>query len=187
MSINISKKIRQLRKEKGISQEVLANYMGVSYQAVSKWEKGTTMPDVSLIPALASFFGISTDELFDFNLYEIEKNIAEICDLACIYRCSEPEKAERILRNGLKKYPGNEIILNNLLYILRGMDRREEVIALCKTLIATTKDAEVKYDACRILAEAYNEAGEKLLVKETLLLIPELYFTKLQLKALFRG
>lgn len=184
MSMNISEKIKQLRKEKGISQKVLASNMGVSFQAVSKWEKGITMPDVSMIPALASFFGISTDELFDFNLYEIEKNVAEICDSACEYRYSEPEKAERILREGLKKYPGNEIIMNNLLYILKGQDRRDEVIALSKSLIDISKDDEVKYDACRILAEAYKEVNENLLVKETLLMIPELYFTKLQLKAL---
>ena len=61
MSANLGDKIRQLRKGKGISQEVLAQYLGVSFQAVSKWETGTTLPDVTLIPAIASFFGVSTD------------------------------------------------------------------------------------------------------------------------------
>ena len=66
MPVNLGDKIRQLRKGKGISQEVLAQYLGVSFQAVSKWETGTTLPDVTLIPAIASFFGVSTDELFDY-------------------------------------------------------------------------------------------------------------------------
>ena len=56
MPVNLGDKIRQLRKGKGISQEVLAQYLGVSFQAVSKWETGTTLPDVTLIPAIASFF-----------------------------------------------------------------------------------------------------------------------------------
>lgn len=73
MTVNLGEKIRQLRKGKGISQEVLAQYLGVSFQAVSKWETGTTLPDVTLIPAIASFFGVSTDELFDYNRLEAER------------------------------------------------------------------------------------------------------------------
>ena len=64
MEIRIGEKIKSLRKAKNISQEVLAKYLGISFQAVSKWEKGDTMPDVAMIPAIASFFGVSTDELF---------------------------------------------------------------------------------------------------------------------------
>ena len=78
--IKLGEKIKSLRKQKSISQETLAGYLGVSYQAVSKWENETTMPDVTLIPAIASFFGVSTDELFDFNVYEIEKNVEAIVD-----------------------------------------------------------------------------------------------------------
>ena len=69
MELNIGNKIKNLRRQKNISQEVLAQYLGISFQAVSKWESGMTMPDITLIPALASFFGISTDELFDYNYY----------------------------------------------------------------------------------------------------------------------
>ena len=69
--VKLGEKIRMLRKQKNISQETLATYLGVSYQAVSKWENETTMPDVTLIPAIAYFFGVSADELFDFNMYEL--------------------------------------------------------------------------------------------------------------------
>ena len=72
MSVKIGEKIKSLRKSKNISQEVLAQYLGVTFQAVSKWENGSTMPDVEASPAIASFFGVSTDELFDFNLFEME-------------------------------------------------------------------------------------------------------------------
>ena len=63
----IGKKIRALRKQRKISQEVLAKHLGVSFQAVSKWEKGDSMPNVSFVPEIASFFGITTDELFSID------------------------------------------------------------------------------------------------------------------------
>ena len=181
--IKLGEKIKLLRKQKNISQEVFANYLGVSFQAVSKWENGNTMPDVTMIPAIASFFGVSTDELFDFNLFEMEKQVDAICDEAYKYRNSDMKKSEQILREGLQRFPGNDIILNNLLYTLDYRIRAEEVISLCKTLIESTKDDSVKYDACRILASCYKENGQSDLIKPTLERIPEIYFTKLELLA----
>lgn len=138
MIINLGNKIRQLRKRKNLSQEVLAQVLGVSFQAVSKWENGTAMPDVAMIPALASFFGVSTDELFDFNRMEQERKVADICRDAAAYRFSDPAKSEQMLREGLKQYPGNDIILNNLLYVIQTPDRREEVVILCKSILEAT-------------------------------------------------
>ena len=181
--IKLGEKIKSLRKQKNISQEVFANYLGVSFQAVSKWENGNTMPDVTMIPAIASFFGISTDELFDFNLFETEKQVEAICAESWKYRNSDVAKSEEILRKGLQRYPGNDIILNNLLYTLDYQTRAEEVISICKSLITSTKDDSVKYDACRILATCYKENGQVDLIKPTLEMIPEIYFSKLELMA----
>ena len=66
MNINIGEKIKDLRKFHGITQNALASYLGVSGQSVSKWETGVSMPDLSIIPDIASYFGISIDELFSF-------------------------------------------------------------------------------------------------------------------------
>lgn len=181
--IKLGEKIKTLRKQKNISQEVFANYLGVSFQAVSKWENGYTMPDVTMIPAIASFFGVSTDELFDFNLFETEKQVEEICREAYKYRFSDTVRSEQILRAGLQRYPGNDIILNNLLYTMDYRTRADEVISLCKTLIESTKQDDVKYDACRILAECYKETGQDALIAPTLEMIPEIYFSKLELMA----
>lgn len=56
-------KIAELRKEKGIGQQDLADVLGVSFQSVSKWETGITMPDITLLPDIAEYFDISVDEL----------------------------------------------------------------------------------------------------------------------------
>ncbi len=183
MNLNLGEKIKTLRKQKNISQEVLAQILGVTFQAVSKWETGVTLPDVTLIPVIASFFGVSTDELFDFNLMEQEKKIMELCRAAEEYRWSDPAKSEQMLRDGLKQYPGNDIILNNLLYTLQTPDRNEEIVTLCKAILEVTKLDDVKYDVLRILARTYHEMGQQALVKPTLEQIPEIYFSKLELAA----
>ncbi len=61
--LKISENIAALRKQAGITQEDLANKLSVSNQAVSKWEAGKCCPDIEILPKLASFFGISIDEL----------------------------------------------------------------------------------------------------------------------------
>lgn len=183
MEIRLGMKIKALRKQKGVSQEVLAQALGVSFQAVSKWETATTLPDVMLIPAIASFFGVSTDELFDVNLMEQERKVADICREAAQYRWNDPARSERMLRDALKLYPGNDVILNNLLYTLQTPDRREELVTLCRSILETTRDDEVKYDVLRILARTYRELGQQELVMPTLEQIPEIYFAKLELIA----
>ena len=179
---NLGLKIRELRKRKDISQEVLAEALCVSFQAVSKWETGASLPDVTLIPAIATFFGVSTDELFDYDRYKHDAKIEEIVCKAADIRNDRPEEAEKIIRDGLKLFPGNDILLNNLLYTLRP-ERRDESATICRSLVEATSDDAVKYDAMRILAEIYAAKGELLLCEETLEKIPEIYFTKLELVA----
>lgn len=64
MNMNVGSVIKRLRTEHSITQEELAGHLGISYQAVSKWETGATMPDITLLPELAAFFGVRIDELF---------------------------------------------------------------------------------------------------------------------------
>ena len=184
MNIRLGQKIKFLRKAKNISQEVLAQYLGVSFQAVSKWETESALPDVTLIPAIAAFFQVSTDELFDCNVLETEQRVEEICTEACRWRSTDSKKAEEILRKGLQQYPGNDILLNNLLYTMRSPQRAQEVIDLCTVLIEGAKHEDVRYDAIRILAETYKEQGEYALCKAAIAQLPEIYFSKQQLDAL---
>ena len=65
MNKHISDKISELRKARGITQEKLGELLGVTSQAVSRWEKGDSMPDIMLIPKLCEIFGISSDYLLE--------------------------------------------------------------------------------------------------------------------------
>ena len=66
--MNIGNKIKLLRTKKALSQGELADILHVSAQAVSKWESNTSYPDISQLPAIASYFGITIDELFEYPL-----------------------------------------------------------------------------------------------------------------------
>ena len=65
--INIAKILLNKRRDRGITQEELADYMGVSKAAVSKWEQSHSYPDITLLPRLAAYFNISVDELLDYS------------------------------------------------------------------------------------------------------------------------
>lgn len=181
--MNIGNKIRELRKQRGITQEQLAESIGISFQAVSKWENNIALPDITLVPVLASYFGVSMDELFDFNLKEIEHTVRIITEKAYQYRESNPAESRRILEEGLKKYPENDILLNNLLYVLDYSVKPDETIAIASKLIEKTNQNDVKYDALRFLAYAYKAKGDLESAEAAIEQIPEIYFTKLTEKA----
>jgi transcriptional regulator with XRE-family HTH domain len=76
--INIAKVLVNKRKEKGITQDELANYIGVSKASVSKWETGQSYPDVTFLPQLASYFCISIDELIDYKPQMAKEDIRKL-------------------------------------------------------------------------------------------------------------
>lgn len=64
--MSVGNEIKSLRLKKGLSQSELADYLHVTAQAVSKWESNTSYPDISQLPAIASYFGVTIDELFEY-------------------------------------------------------------------------------------------------------------------------
>ncbi|MBE6782664.1 MAG: helix-turn-helix domain-containing protein [Ruminococcaceae bacterium] len=174
--MNIGNKIKALRKSRGITQEQLAEAIGISFQAVSKWENNIALPDITLVPLIANYFGVTMDELFDFSLAEMENEVKKIVDDAYKYREIDPEKSRGILEEGLRKYPENDILLNNLLYVIIDPD---ETIEMASKLAEKTRFDEVKYDALRFLAYAYKKKGDLKSAESAIEQIPEIYFTKL--------
>ena len=184
MNLNIGNKIRLLRKQRGITQEQLAEALGISFQAVSKWENNIALPDITLAPALASYFGVTMDELFEYRLRETEEKIEQICDRAYRFRRdNDPAGSRAVLEEGLKAYPDNDILLNNLLYVLDYENDPDEVIRVATRLIDLTAHDDVKLDALRCLAYAYREKGDMDGAEAAIEQIPEIYFSKLSVAA----
>ena len=63
MDLMIGDKLKKLRRNRDLTQEEVAAHIGISYQAISKWERGDGYPDITMLPTLADYFGVSTDYL----------------------------------------------------------------------------------------------------------------------------
>lgn len=99
-NINIAKNIADLRKRKGITQEQLAGALCISPQAVSKWETGTSSPDVQTLPLIADFFGVSIDYLF----YGLDVSYDEIYDEAFSKVASHPQMSKESYEDAHKLF-----------------------------------------------------------------------------------
>ncbi|MBR5633013.1 MAG: helix-turn-helix transcriptional regulator, partial [Clostridia bacterium] len=110
MKLTLGEKIKELRRRDGRKQEDLAAALGVTNQAVSRWEKDGSYPDMELIPAIANYFGISIDELFGYENDREKKidAIIEKIDSFSIKTRSDDEWVDEcltILREGLAEFP----------------------------------------------------------------------------------
>lgn len=121
MSSTMGQIIKDLRKKNGFTQEDLAERLGVTYQAVSKWENDTGMPDISQVVPLASIFGVSTDILFGIaDTTENEEALKIVQHAGSIEKYGEIEtylNAYDVLLDGLKKYPNNLILMINCMHL----------------------------------------------------------------------
>lgn len=175
----IGNKIKELRKRRGITQEQLAQSIGISFQAVSKWENHIALPDITLAPTLARYFGVSMDELFGFDVKEIRAEALAIAEQTVPLRETDPEEGKRILEEGLKTYPDNDILLQNLLYVINYTKTPDETIRIALKVLEVTNDNSIKYDALRFLAYAYKAKGDTESACAALEQVPELYFSRL--------
>lgn len=123
MQLDLGNKIRQLRRRDHKTQEQLAEALGVTAQAVSRWESGGSYPDMNLIPSIANFFGVSIDELFGYESQRtgrIDALVAEIDRMNQLNSGKDVCVAECIAlaRSALVEFPGNEKLMLSLASIL---------------------------------------------------------------------
>ena len=117
--IHLGERIKELRTRDGRTQEALASKLGVTAQAISRWEKGICYPDMELIPVIANTFGITIDELFGYENSR-ERKIDAIVKQVGAYRIKARADDEwiedclAVLREGLAEFPGNETLLITL-------------------------------------------------------------------------
>lgn len=106
MQVNLGEKIRELRKRDGRKQEDLANALGVTSQAVSRWEANGGYPDMGMIPAIANFFHITIDELFGYD-NDREQKVQEYNNQAILMMTNGQDALDVIalLRKGLEEFP----------------------------------------------------------------------------------
>lgn len=107
--------IHELRKKEGKTQEQLAEILGVSIPAISKWESGQTNPDISMFPIIARYFNVTIDFLFDFSNEMNADDIKNICkDVGEKFVKLEFEDAEKEWSNYMRQHPNNYMLMYEL-------------------------------------------------------------------------
>ena len=130
MQVNIGEKIKQLRKRDGRRQEDLAKVLGVTVQAVSRWESGGCYPDMNLIPAIANYFHVSIDSLFGYNNDRDSRIQACITEYNRFFIDNDAYKSDitdliRKIRGSLDEFPG-EAELRRLLALALSVQGKKE-------------------------------------------------------------
>ncbi len=121
--IKLSERIKELRLRDGKTQEAVAVELGITAQAVSRWEKGICYPDMEILPSLANYFNVSIDELFGYDnerSKRIEELVKKINDMNNQNAGEDVNMDECITlaRDALIEFPGNESLMLSLASVL---------------------------------------------------------------------
>ena len=171
MNINIAANLKRLRKQRELTQEDLANFIGISSQAVSKWECGDGYPDITFLPVLASFFEVTVDELLGMDNIRDEEEVKKILEFS-YSMASDGKSEERIalLRDAVKRYPGNYALwldLAEVLNFIKNADEetkernRKESIEIYERILARCTINWIRNRAQSGLCYLYDALGQK--------------------------
>ena len=165
--MSIGSTIKRLRRERDITQEQLAEYLGITSRAVSQWECDRTAPDISQLPALCHIFDVSSDVLLGIDIEKNNEMIQNYLDEAQnVTNQGEFEKGAAILLEAYRKFPKSYQIMQKLanslvnVYSRKGEKDYSEVFTLCNRILAECTDSTIRYKAINTLGEAYHYAGK---------------------------
>lgn len=165
--MSIGNNIKRLRREKDITQERLAEYLGITSRAVSQWESDRTAPDISQLPVLCHIFDVSADVILGIDVIKRDEEIRKYLGRAIAERDEGRfEDCVSILREAYKKYPKSYKIIWQLadtlvsVYSRKGIKDYEEVYELCGRILSECTESTLRYEAMNTLAVAYGYAGK---------------------------
>lgn len=162
--IKVGKNIKKLREKKSITQEKLAKYLGVTPQAISRWESETGYPDIELLPLIADFFDVTIDELLDRNILQNKNEIKEgIKEIDRLYSLGKVQKRKELIIKLYNKYPYDFDLMNYYIWILAYDEKNEkydEVEKLCLLILDECTNEQIKYSAIQCLSSYYENKGE---------------------------
>ena len=159
MNIFLNEQLKKFRKEKGNTQEDLAEHLGITMQAISKWERNEGYPDITLLPAIASYYNVSVDDLLGVGKYEKEKKLNEYHDKdAELFRAGKSSERVALWREAQKEFPNDLSVLHNLMYALDADDDKkyaDEIIEYGERILAESTDNSLRGGAIQCLSFTY--------------------------------
>ena len=183
MEFVIGENIRRFRRSRDLTQEELADRLGVSFQAVSKWERGDGLPDITMLPVLACFFRVTVDELLGMDDIRSREKLDNLNA-----QWAENNKAGRnrenvaLMREALRLFPDDALLLVQLSTSLEkaGGDEAEKRRYLLESVAVQERilqlgDSEVRNATQYNICYSYWKAGEKEKAVRQAKKLPNLY------------
>lgn len=152
----LSENLKKYRLIKNLTQEDIANYLNITPQSVSKWERGESYPDITFLPALANLLETSIDLLIGMDTIRAEQTYQEI------HRCATDFEnagaylsAEEVYRNALRVYPNKPDILLGLAGVLALQGKSQEAIEYLEKGLPLSRNEKQKATSRAILCFLY--------------------------------
>ncbi len=159
MNIYLSENIKRLRREKELTQETLAEFLGVTFQSISNWERGESYPDITMLPEIAAFFKVSVDELLGINKSENEHEInSKIADYDNL---TDHKLMQKIINDLKAKFPNDfRVLIRYLGCLVRFSEDlssvSSEVFAIYNNIQQNCTNDRIRIKAKRIMIEFYR-------------------------------
>ncbi len=165
----IGENIKRLRRERKITQESLASHLGLSCQAVSKWERGDSLPDISVIVPMANFFRVTTDEILGVNMARRESDIlGYLQSYAELDAQDDIEAKYALVKKAYVEYPDDFRIIKLYTEYLCAdpavedgfLAHKLELQTACRNILENCGDEDIRYHAMDIMAQLHYLENE---------------------------
>lgn len=185
--MTIGEKIRYYRLKEGMTQEKLASELNLSFQAISKWERGESLPDVTIVSRLSRTLNVSCDALLTDPPFFQETELQNILEKAKRLNCNvhaEYRKKTSLLENTLERFPHSLELMAVLAETYSkgtaypeytANNHRHRAIELYRHIMENTNDTSLKYHSVQMLCYLYRAEEEYGLVRKLAESMPELY------------
>lgn len=169
MELYIGNNLKKFRKERNLTQEEVAKHLGISFQSISKWERNDGYPDITMLPVLARYYGVTIDELVGMNEIETARELERL-NRQWEENRSHNKHTENVqlMREALKRYPNNALLLVQLSASLGHLggtevERREylrQSIEVQEQILSYCDDSEVRGAVLFNIAHDYHRYGD---------------------------
>ena len=160
--LHLPENLKKYRLLKNLTQEDVAEYLGITAQSVSKWERGESYPDITYLPALANIFETSVELLIGMDTIRAEETRYNIHKKAVAYqRCGDYNSAEQTYRDALLIYPNKPGMILGLASTLALKGNTNEAIELMERGLPLSSNEKQKATMRAALCFLYLKAGRE--------------------------